>query len=89
MKKKQLAMRQIWVSLDLPYHQFTYLSLVEDLLEVEVEVVALGVAEGVDREAQELLQDYYAGHWGNLLPEALQHACELSDYILMPCYQAV
>jgi hypothetical protein len=49
-----------------------YLTL-EDLVDIKVEIVTVSVTETVDCETEELMQHYYAGHWRNLLPEAVEH----------------
>ena len=49
----------------------TYLSLVDYLAEVEVEVVAFGVAHRMHGQADELVYHYEAGHGRDLFPEAV------------------
>jgi hypothetical protein len=51
MKKKQVKRRQTWILLHLSYSLCTYLPLEYDFVEIEIEVVALGVAHGVDGQS--------------------------------------
>lgn len=51
MKKKQVKRRQTWILLHLSCILRTYLSLEYDFVEIEIKVVALGVAHGMDGQS--------------------------------------
>ena len=70
-KKKHVRSLHIWVEWLLGSRMGTYLSLVDYLAEVEVEVVAFGVAHRMHGQADELVYHYEAGHGRDLFPEAV------------------